>query len=399
MKFVGSIDAQEYDAFVAAAVNGSVLQSAAWAKVKSGWEHSLTGLRDGAGNLVAAGLVLRRPLPLGLSFWYVPHGPVLDYGQPQILEAYLTGLTNFAKKFRAVAVRIDPPVAVKAGMLGELPDDYDPEALDVMRRIEGVGFAHRGFVSGMTDTLQPRVIPVTLAPEGEFFAALPKKSRTMANNARNRYVDVTYGGAEVLDQFLDVITETEKEKDIRLRSRAYYEQILDAFGSDARIYIASLDIADALTKYRNAQAEARAELEGTPDNAKKKINRLTQEEQAAAKHIADLEERQKVDGNQVTLAGVLMVRFGPSAEMLYAGTNRNYGNIPAQHLMWVRALEDGFADGLANVSLGGVDGSLDDSLMRFKSRFIPTIMEKLGEFQKNLIPPVAWAIDRYLGRR
>ncbi len=399
MRFDAAVSQAEYDEFVKAQPQCNLLQSPGWGKVKDGWQHELTGLRDDEGKLLATGLVLKRALPLGLSFWYVPHGPILDFEAPDVLETYLRELGVYAKKSRAVAVRIDPLVPVRKAPQDELPENKDPKAMQIGKRIESIKYKHRGFTMAFSESFQPRHIPVTFAPEGDFQASLPKRSRTMANNARNRHAQVVVGGHDLLDDFLDVIAETEKEKEINLRAKPYYERILDTYGQDARIYLAYLDIADALEKYRSAVAKDQAELDATQPNAKKKINRLTEQIRNNTRHIDNLEERQKIDGDNVTLAGVLMVRYGSSAEMLYAGTNRNYGNIPAQHLMWVEALSDGFEDGLANVSLGGVDGSLDDSLMRFKSRFNPEIFEKIGEFQLSICAPIAKAIDWYLARR
>lgn len=397
MEFCESVPADQYEQFVKASLQCNLLQSAGWAQVKSAWGHALTGLRDDDGQLVATALVLRRALPLGMSFWYVPHGPIMDYTNPRVVTEFLSGLRAFAKRSRAVAVRIDPPVAAKLGPYDSMPAEYAPHSLAALHAIESAGFEHRGFTTGMHDTFQPRFIPVTFAPEGEFGASLPKKSRTMANNARNRYVEVVYGGAELLDEFAGVVAKTEAEKSIHLRSREYYARLLRIYGDDARIYLAKLDIADAIGKYEAAREKARQALAATPENAAKKVRRLTAEIDAATKHIKELSEGQ--DGDVVTLAGLLMVRYGRSAEMLYAGTNRDYGNIPAQHLMWVEAMSDGFADGLENISLGGVDGSLNDSLMRFKSRFNPLVVEKLGEFEARINRPAAKLIDWYLARR
>lgn len=399
VRFDPAVSQAEYDSFVLAQPQCNLLQSPGWAKVKSGWEHTLTGLRDADGELVATGLVLRRRLPFGLSFWYVPHGPILNFDAPGILETYVRELGAYAKKSRAVAVRIDPLVPVRKAPLEELPEERDQAALAVVERLKSEKYRHRGFTMSFSESLQPRHIPVTFAPHADFQASLPKRSRTMANNARNRHVEVVHGGSELLDDFLDVIAETEKEKEINLRSRPYYQRILTTYGEDARIYLARLDIADSLAKCRAELAKYEAELAAAAPNAKKKMNRLSDQIANTARRIENLEERQAIDGDDVTLAGVLMVRYGRSAEMLYAGTNRNYGNIPAQHLMWVEALSDGFEAGLNSVSLGGVDGSLDDSLMRFKSRFNPVIFEKVGEFQYAICPPIAAAIDWYLGRR
>jgi peptidoglycan pentaglycine glycine transferase (the first glycine) len=52
-----------------------------------------------------------RALPTGRQFWYVPHGPVLDYGDPRAGErvrAILTGLREAATAGRALAVKLEP---------------------------------------------------------------------------------------------------------------------------------------------------------------------------------------------------------------------------------------------------------------------------------------------------
>lgn len=140
------------------------------------------------------------------------------------------------------------------------------------------GYTHMGLVTCLHGSLQPRFVPVTfrpadlplIAPEA-YQATLPKKSHALANNARNRFIRITNGGAE---------------------------------------------------------------LAATPENAKKKRNRL----------------------------------------------------------------RDSLASGLERVSLGGVEGSRADSRLLFKSRFSPTIVEKIGEFQTN-INPLGRLASYYLSRR
>jgi lipid II:glycine glycyltransferase (peptidoglycan interpeptide bridge formation enzyme) len=64
---------------------------------------------DGALSAIVA--AQERRLGFGRVFWYVPHGPVLDYaaaGAADRLRSVVDGLREAARVARAVAVRLEP---------------------------------------------------------------------------------------------------------------------------------------------------------------------------------------------------------------------------------------------------------------------------------------------------
>lgn len=64
--------------------------------------------------LVAIVAAQVRSLPLGRSFWYVPHGPVLDYADRaagERLRALVIGLREAAREHGAIAVKLEPRLA------------------------------------------------------------------------------------------------------------------------------------------------------------------------------------------------------------------------------------------------------------------------------------------------
>jgi len=65
------------------------------------------------GRLIAIAAAQVRPVPLRRTFWYVPHGPVLDYEHPRAgerLRAMAIGLRSAARRDRALAVKLEPRV-------------------------------------------------------------------------------------------------------------------------------------------------------------------------------------------------------------------------------------------------------------------------------------------------
>ena len=378
-----AVTAAEYDAFVVQQSNCNLLQSSNWAKVKSGWDSKRIALRDSDGAIVAAGLVLIRPLKLGYTMWYMPHGPILDYANLALLQEYLRQLAAIARPTKCVFIKIDPPVALEAVEKEKLTGVRDPQALAALQAIQAAGFRHQGFSEHMHETLQPRVTTATLRPpEGKtLLDVVPKRTRRFVKDAQARFVTVKKSGFAELDDFMAVIEHTEDAKGIRLRPRAYYGALLDIYGEDAVFYMAYLDLPEAIAKYREKISQAQAKLAALPENAKQKRKEAEQQIASSSKHIEYLESRLAAgDAGVMPLAGCLSVLYGTGFEMLYAGMNRNYAKITAQDLVYVNSMNEAFKRGARYCSIGGVENSLDDGLMEFKSHFSPIVIEKLGEF-------------------
>jgi peptidoglycan pentaglycine glycine transferase (the first glycine) len=105
-------DHQAWQAFLAAQASGDFLHDWAWADVSAfdGQPQRRFVAFDGD-ELVAIAAAQVRRLPLGRSFWYVPHGPVLDYDHADAgewLRAVAIGLREAARRDKAIAVRLEP---------------------------------------------------------------------------------------------------------------------------------------------------------------------------------------------------------------------------------------------------------------------------------------------------
>ena len=93
---------------------GDFLHDWAWADVAAfdGQPQRRFVLEDDEG-IVALIATQERRLPLGRAFWYVPHGPVLDYGRPQAAErlrAVAIGLREVGRAGRVIAAKLEPRV-------------------------------------------------------------------------------------------------------------------------------------------------------------------------------------------------------------------------------------------------------------------------------------------------
>lgn len=123
-------DAPAWQALLTGSEYGDFLHDWAWADVAAfDGQPQRRFVAEEDGELVALAAVQVRRLPLGRAFWYVPRGPVLDYGHPQAgerLRAVTIGLREAARRANAIAVKLEP--RLEAGseptrLLARLPHD------------------------------------------------------------------------------------------------------------------------------------------------------------------------------------------------------------------------------------------------------------------------------------
>jgi lipid II:glycine glycyltransferase (peptidoglycan interpeptide bridge formation enzyme) len=107
-------DRGAWQAFLEASEAGDFLHDWAWGKVAAyDGQPQRRFLAVEGGLLVAIAAIQVRRLPFGRTFWYVPRGPVLDYGHPaagERLRAFVIGLRESARRDRAIAIKLEPRI-------------------------------------------------------------------------------------------------------------------------------------------------------------------------------------------------------------------------------------------------------------------------------------------------
>jgi peptidoglycan pentaglycine glycine transferase (the first glycine) len=105
-------DADAWSAFLAATPSGDFLHDWAWAEVAAfDGQPQRRYVLEEDGEVVAILAAQVRSLVAGRTFWYVPHGPVLDWTSPRAAErlrGLLVGLREAARAHRAIAVKLEP---------------------------------------------------------------------------------------------------------------------------------------------------------------------------------------------------------------------------------------------------------------------------------------------------
>lgn len=376
MKFLTDINNEKYTEFIKSHKHGNMMQAIEWSSIKNTWGAVRVAVSDDEDNIIAAAQVLTRK-----GLWYVPRGPILDYNNKELLGFFLTNLKKYAKTKQAKLVKLDIPIAVKDEKLANFKDVYVDRSNDeLIKTFKSYGYNHKGFSLDMSSTIQPRFNTVTKLekPIPDLFS---KDTRRLIRDADKKFVEVRRCGKENLDDFLFALACTEKRKNISLRGREYFENLLDTFGDNALLYISYINVEKALKECHNRKENLEKEIEELGEKSPKKKRTLEEQVAGTDKLIAlfnglEIEDKSK---DQV-ISAAITIAYGNHAEIIYAGMNEDFAKLPAQYKVFSDTMKKAQEMGISEVSMGGIEGSLNDSLLGFKSKFSPNIVEYYGEF-------------------
>ena len=174
------------------------------------------------GELVAIAAAQVRQLVLGRTFWYVPHGPVLDYDDPRAadrLRAITIGLRLAARRERAIAVKLEPRLergAAAAALFARF--HHDPRTLQV----------------GQTRLVE-------LADDDAMLASFDKDTRYAVRRAAREGVEVRtieHGAdAAAIDRLHALVLETQQRAGFPRPSLERYRAAWRALGGAGRAVI------------------------------------------------------------------------------------------------------------------------------------------------------------------
>jgi lipid II:glycine glycyltransferase (peptidoglycan interpeptide bridge formation enzyme) len=176
------------------------------------------------GGLSAIVAAQERRLGFGRVFWYVPHGPVLDYaatGAADRLAALLEGLRAAARAARAIVVRLEPRL-----------ESASAEA----RLFDAAGLRR---VGGHLQVGHTRL--VELAGDDELLASFDKDTRYSIRRSEREGVTVRMtadpANLEAIDGLYEMTKITQRRAHFPHRPRARYELVWQQLAGAGRAHI------------------------------------------------------------------------------------------------------------------------------------------------------------------
>ena len=372
------ISAQEHDDFVKHSSQTNLLQSASWAKVKDNWDNERIGFYKN-NQLVASASILIKPLPLSMTMLYIPRGPIMDYQDQELLDFVLTSLKKFAKTKKALFIKFDPSLFLVQNQSGEERQD-NPKTLDLINNLQKAGAIWLGRTELLDETIQPR-FQANIYKDNFSEELLSKSTRQAIRTARNKGIQVQFGGSELLDDFSALMKKTENRKSIHLRGQDYYQKLLDTYPEHSYITLASINLNERLESLQVQKSKSEKEASKFTEKTKPgKIENNKQEQKRLQEEMDFLAEKMTQGAITVPLSGTLVLEYGTTSENIYAGMDEEYRRYQPAILTWYETAKHAFERGANWQNMGGVENDLDGGLYHFKSKFNPTIEEYAGEF-------------------
>ena len=372
------ITAEEHDEFVKTSPQTNLLQSSDWAKIKDNWGNERLGVYQDH-KLVAVASILIQPLPLGFTMLYIPRGPIMDYQNSELVAFMLQSIKTYAKSKRAVFAKFDPSLFLRKGLIGQETSDQEA-TLAIIQSLKECGAEWVGRTEDMGETIQPR-FQANIYKEYFTEEQLSKSTKQAIRTARNKGVEVIFGGTELLDEFAALMKKTEARKGIHLRGRDYYEKLLTTYAGQSYITLSRINLAQRLASLKEQLEKNQAEASRFNEKTKPgKIDNNRQEKERLEEEIQFLHQELKAGQEIVSLSGTLTLEFGGTSENVYAGMDENFRRYQPAILTWYETAQHAFDRGAVWQNMGGVENHLDGGLYHFKSKFNPMIEEFVGEF-------------------
>lgn len=377
-QFCSDLSTNEHDEFVSNHEYCNLLQTSSWAQIKDNWQQHIVGVKDGE-KLVASALILRKPLPMHCCMMYIPRGPILDYGNRDLLAFFFKELKQMAKKYHCLFIKMDPGIHLNDYAISKQNINYHQETLKIIDTCKSLGLKHKGFTRNIKQSIQPRY-QANVYKSDTFMDDLPRHTKRLIKDATKRDVQIIKADINRITEFSDVVALTEKRKQVNLRNHEYFKKLMEIYQEDAYLFLAQVNIDETLQRLKEQHQQNEKEISALGDGSPKKQRRLLDIKASLEKDIVEFEKYHKDVPISNVIAGILSIKCGNTMEMLYAGMDDTFKKFMPQYLLYTENMKYGFEHGCEFANMGGVEGDLQDGLSRFKANFNPTINEFIGEF-------------------
>lgn len=328
IRIVGLNEASELDGFAASHKNGHFMQTSLWGRVKDDWKWFGIICRNESDEITGTMAVLLRKIHgLPYHMMYAPRGPVCDFDDSETFSALIEAAKEEGRKYCAYLLKTDK--------------DVPADNMKYRQTAEKAGFKFKERTLGFEDFQCRFVFRINLGgrSEEEIFSSFHSKHRYNIRLAAKKGVEIRI--CNNTEKFAKIMRVTGKRDDFTVPTAEYFAKILDAFGENARLYMAYYE--------------------------------------------------------HEPVAGALAVRYGGKLWYFYGGSLNSHRNVMPNYLLQWEMIKWAIECGCEIYDFRGVSGDLDKSsplygLYRFKKGFNGDFIEFMGETDLIIKPCAAKVI-------
>lgn len=401
MKLV-ELEKEKYESFVKNnKYKSHFLQSYSWGelcKEKRGLTPYYLGLVE-KDKVLAATLLLKKNLPLGLCYLYSPRGYVLDFNDFKLLDIFTEELVKFAKTQKAIYLKIDPDIIwKKENYLGEVTLE-EAKNQKIFKELKRLGYKHLGFTKNF-ETMQPRyTFRIDLNQDLETIEShFSKTTKQRIQKSLKLQTEVEIGTEKDLPTFYHLMMLTESRKDFVSYKIDYYKTLYKLFNESdkATLFLGKVNLEKTLKILNDELNEVVKKINELPKenlskSNKNKLKELERQKDKTKEEIEKYQKYKKEYGNIITLSAHMILEYGDKAWVLYAGNHNILTETYVNYNTYYEHLKFCKERGLKIYDQFGTIGDLSKDnprlgLHEFKKKFGGDYIEFMGEFDYVIKP-------------
>lgn len=360
---------------------------------RHGFDDYYLAMKDEAGNIQAATLILINKVFIGYKWGYCPRGFLIDFSNYELLDTFTKLLKEFLNRRNFMFIKIDPYVIYKSHDInGKINGNIDNS--DIVEHLKSLGYEHGGF-NLYFENLKPRWnAVVTTNIEENLFAKYNKEIRNKIRKAERHGIEIRQGTTDSVKQFYSLIDRKHSRK------LNYYLDMMEIMQKNNmfEIYFAVLNTAKYIEmsqrlfeneERRNNELNQELEENISSNNTSNIIKRKMASDSLLntyRQNIIQATNLYKQFPEGILIGTNAIIKYNNEIFFLIDGYDNNYKKYCPNHYLKYQIIEKFRSEGYTRMHLNGITGDFENpnnpykGLTHFKLGFNSHIEEYIGEF-------------------
>lgn len=365
-------------------------------KIINHWEVEYVGVKEGD-HIVCATPLTSIPVMKLYRFYYAQRGFLMDYHNEELLRYFTKELVAYLKKKKGLYLIVDPNMLYKERDIdGKLVTDGFDNAY-VVENLQRAGYEHQGFTKDFQVISEIRwmfSLYLDGKTEDTLLKEMHQQTRWSINKTRKQGIQVRELSVNELDIFLDMMHHTSQRCEFVEREPDFYKKQMMAYGDEAKLLLAYLDLQDFRQKLdlekddlHKEEAEILAKLAELP-NSKKFLKKKKVVEEALAlneKKYREADALEQQYGTSIPMATSMFILQQDEIVYLYSAAYDTFKKYNAPYAIQWYMLQYAVRHGIRKYNFYGLSGDFDPDaqdygVYEFKKGFGGVVEELVGDF-------------------
>ncbi len=352
---------------------------------EAGYDYDLIGLVDDDNEILAASLILLKPIGIKSFYGYAPRGFLIDYDNQVLVKVFTEELKNYYSEKNVIFIKVNPNI-----IIGDIDKNTFEITYNENKNIENTlnlnGYKH------LADNLYfeaqlPRfnaIINLPLCKPNEF----SKNTKNKIKKGLRKGLTFEKVTKDEINIFYNLM---KNKKD---NSEYYYQDYYTVFEKDDAIdlFLVSINYEDFLQNSQyvyNEEANRNAYLNNklADKGYEKVINAKMNSDKVMLTYKNDIMEATKgiTDNKKEYIAGALVIRHNNMASIIFSAYDKKYKRFAPNYFLHYNLIKY-YQNDMKYLDLNGIVGNFGNidnpyhGLNRFKLGFNPNLYEYIGEF-------------------